>query len=117
MSRGSTHEAHEATPERRSQPELIAIGGCLCGIHRNDGCARGAPSRVQAAIGQNSTKTAIPQFIFYLAGGQLGRAVPGSRGTSPGEPSGAVGALPGRRRRAPRSAGAARRESPALVKG
>jgi hypothetical protein len=67
--------------------------------HPPDGCARGAPSRVQAAIGQNSTKTAF-RTSFFISGGHssAGRsrgAAERRRGSPPG-PS----APSGRRRRA-----------------
>ena len=85
-------------PERSSQPRAHRHRR-LPLWHPPDGCARGAPSRVQAAIGQNSTKTAFRTSFFIWGGdssaGRSRGAAERRRGSPPG-PS----APSGRRRRA-----------------
>ena len=110
---GTSGESHRPMrpPESSAQPRARRHRPLpLC--HSPDGCARGAPSRLQAAIGQKSTKTAFRKF--FLLGG--GTARPGG----PGEPSNVAGGLrPGRLRapQGPDALGAARLKSPAWEKG
>ena len=70
--------------ERSAQPRAH-LHRTLPLHHSPDGRAPWAPSAVQAAIAQNSPKKAFPEETSKMADGQLGRAVPVSRGTSPGE--------------------------------
>ena len=88
-------------PERSAQPRAQRHRPLsLC--HLPDGCAQGATSRVSAAIAENSPKTSESAKTYFLGGGQLVRAVPGSRRTSPDELLPAVYAL----RKAPTRSGA-----------
>ena len=70
--------------ERSAQPRA-QLHRTLPLHHSPDGRAPWAPSAVQAAIARNSPKKAFPEETSKMADGQLGRAVPVSRGTSPGE--------------------------------
>ena len=88
-------------PERSAQPRAHRHRP-LPLSHSPDGCAPGAPSRVEAAIAENSPKTSESAKSLSRAGGQLVRAVPGSLRTSPGELLPAVYAL----RKAPTRSGA-----------
>ena len=82
---GVCHPGVITTKEQASNRELIFIGPLAFAPHSPDGRAPWAPSAVQAAIAQNSPKKAFPEETSKMADGQLGRAVPVSRGTSPGE--------------------------------
>ena len=70
--------------ERSAQPRAH-LHRTLPLHHSPDGRAPWAPSAVQAAIARNSPKKAFPEETSKMADGQLARAVPVSRGTSPGE--------------------------------
>ena len=70
--------------ERSAQPRA-QLHRTLPLHHSPDGRAPWAPSAVQAAIARNSPKKASPEETSKMADGQLARAVPVSRGTSPGE--------------------------------
>ena len=87
-------------PERSSQPR-DQRHRALSLWHPPDGCARRAPSGVQAAMAEESPKTLESAKTVSMANGQLTRAVPGSRRTSPEEPARAVYAL----RKAPTRSG------------
>ena len=102
------HQASDTLPKDRIGPwthmkgvrnrEMSAIGLCLCGIHRMDvpeERLRGfrPPSQITPRK-RDSAKT------FYVGGGQLVLAVPGSHRTSRGEPVRTVYAL---RKAPPRS--------------
>ena len=79
-------------PERSSQPR-DQRHRALSLWHTPDGCARRAPSGVQAAMAEESPKTLESAKTVSMANGQLTRAVPGSRRTSPEEPARAGYAL------------------------